>query len=141
MTRRPTRLQRWLARRHDRSGMSLVELMISLIVMSIGILGVAALFPIGRKSSNDDRLLTQAVDLGQQQMEQLRALTFVDPALTAGWHPDINGEQLGPSNRFNRRYQVLDLTGDLAGTKQVEIQVTWADISPDTVRLVTYIGR
>ena len=132
------RQPRWL---DDERGMNLVELMMALVVMSVGIMGIATLFPFGTMKSVDDRNLTTAVDLAQQQMEQIRMLSYSDGDLNPGWHPSAAGDSVGPSNRFIRRYQVTQLTGDMSDMKSVEVQVTWPSARPDTVRLVTYILR
>ncbi len=123
------------------SGMTLVELLMALVVLSIGILGVAGLFPLGRAASTDGRLLTQATDLAQQTMEQLRTKGFHDPALADGTHPNGTGEWVGTNGRFYRWWTVTQLTGALSDVKLVDVRVTWTAVRPDTVRLVTYFKR
>ena len=123
------------------AGFSLVEVMVAVVVLGIGLIGMAAVFPFGSKAGIEDRLTTQAVDLAGQKMEQLRIKTYFDPDLTAGWHPSTAGESVGPNNRFNRRYLVTDLTGTMTNVKHVEVEVTWASTRPDTIRLVTYFRR
>jgi type IV pilus assembly protein PilV len=122
-------------------GMTLVELMIALVVLSIGIMGVALMFPYGNEASTDDRNLTAAVDLAQQKMEQLRTVRHIDPDLDTGWHPTVNGEQVGTNNNFTRRWLVTQMAGTFSDVKQVEVQVTWTSANPDTVRLVSYFQR
>ncbi len=122
-------------------GFSLVEVMVAVVVLGIGLIGLAAVFPYGSKAGFEDRLTTQAVDLASQKMEQLRLKSYFDPDLTAGWHPSASGESVGSNNRFTRRYLVTDLTGTMTNVKHVEVQVTWASTQPDTVRLVTYFRR
>ena len=128
------------ALRDDR-GFSLIEIMVAVVILGIGLMGMAAVFPYGSKATVDDRLITTAVDLGTQKMEQLRAKRYSDPELVPGWHPSASGEQVGSNDRFNRRYLVTDLTGSMTGVKHVEVQVTWASTQPDTIRLVTYFRR
>ena len=130
-----------LPRLNSNEGFTLVEIMVAVVVLGIGLIGLAALFPYGSKAGFDARKTTEAVDLATQQMEQLRLKTFSDPTLTAGWHPTAAGEAVGSGNTFNRRYLVTDMTGSMANFKHVEVQVTWPATNPDTIRLVTYFRR
>ena len=133
---------RWnIIRSSNRDGMSLVELMVALMVLSTGLLAVASLFPYGSSSSVDDRNLTAATDLAQQKMEQLRGTSFFAPDLTQGWHPTVNGEQVGNNNFYNRRYMVVDTVDPIYQAKYILVEVTWADARPDTIRLQTYRMR
>ena len=127
--------------RLGRDGMTLIELMVAMVVLSVGIMGVALMFPYGNEASTGDRNLTAAVDLAQQKMEQLRTVDYIHTDLSAGWHPTVSGEQVGSNNRFTRRWLVTQMTGSLSDVKTVEVQVTWSNVRPDTVRLVSYFQR
>ncbi|HXS83561.1 MAG TPA: prepilin-type N-terminal cleavage/methylation domain-containing protein, partial [Methylomirabilota bacterium] len=72
--------------RNDR-GMSLVELMISLVVLAVGILAVGRIFPAGARSQARDRLLISANYYAQEKVEALTGLTWADASLTDGRHP------------------------------------------------------
>jgi type II secretory pathway pseudopilin PulG len=121
--------------------MTIVELLMSLVILAIGVMSVAALFPLGSRNSTGDRLLTQGTDLAQQKMEQLRALNFSHADLAAGTHPSGGGETIGPNGRFTRWWSVSQFGGAFSDVKLVDIRVTWAASNPDTVRLVTYFKR
>jgi len=125
----------------EERGFSLIEVMVAVIILGIGLMGMAAVFPYGSKATVSDRLISSAVDLATQKMEELRTKRYSDAFLTAGWHPSSSGEQVGSNSRFTRRYLVTDLTGAMAGVKHVEVQVTWASTNPDTIRIVTYFRR
>jgi Tfp pilus assembly protein PilV len=121
--------------------MTLVELMIALVVLSVGIMGVALMFPYGNEASIKDRNLTHAIELSQQKIEQLRAKSYIDPDLDPGWHPNGTWEQVGPNNHFDRRWAVVPLGGANVVAKYVRVEVTWTASRPDTVRMITYIKR
>ncbi|MFM8558530.1 MAG: prepilin-type N-terminal cleavage/methylation domain-containing protein, partial [bacterium] len=53
---------------HER-GMSLVELMVALIVLSVGLLAVGRLFPTGARSQEQDHLLVSATYYVQEKVE------------------------------------------------------------------------
>jgi prepilin-type N-terminal cleavage/methylation domain-containing protein len=119
-------------------GMTMVELMISLVVLSIGLLGIAAIFPSGRRFSNRDRLLTSATDLALQKMEQIRTYSYSDANLTVGVHPTASGETVGNNNNFTRWWTVTQIATDL---RMADVRVTWTAARPETARVVTYIKR
>jgi prepilin-type N-terminal cleavage/methylation domain-containing protein len=119
-------------------GMTMIEMMIALIVLSIGLLGIAAIFPAGRRFSNRDRLMTTASDLALQKMEQIRTYSYSDPNLTVGMHPTLSGETVGPNNRFVRWWTVSQIATDF---RMVDVRVTWTDARPETARVATYLKR
>lgn len=118
--------------------MTMVELMIALIVLSIGLLGIAAIFPSGRRFSNRDRMITTATDLAEQKMEQLRMKSYSDADLTIGTHPTAQGEQVGSNNSYTRWWTVTQIASDL---KCADVRVTWTTVRPETARVVTYFKR
>ena len=119
-------------------GMTMVELMIALVVLSIGLLGIAAIFPSGRRFSNRDRLLTTATDLALQKMEQIRTYAYSDPNLTVGVHPTSLGETVGPNNNYTRWWTVSQIATDL---RCADVRVTWTGARAETARVVTYFKR
>ena len=125
------------------AGFSIIELMVALVLLGLGILTVANLFPLGSRVQVADRKRTSAVDLAQQKMEQLRMLVWSAPELVAGIHPDAAGEDLTLTNEgsFNRRWIVEAQSGAFADMKKVTVRVIWTHQSPDTVDLVTYFRR
>ena len=119
-------------------GMTMVELMIAIVVLSIGLLGIAAIFPSGRRFTTRDRMTTTATDLAEQKMEQLRTLAYSDPDLTVGLHPTASGETVGNNNRYVRWWTVTQIATDL---RCADVRVTWSDARPETARVLTYFKR
>ena len=118
--------------------MTMIEMMIALIVLSIGLLGIAAIFPSGRRFSNRDRLMTTASDLALQKMEQIRTYAYSDPNMTVGTHPTASGEIVGPNNRFVRWWTVSQIATDF---RMADVRVTWTATRPETARVITYFKR
>jgi len=137
---RPLPPRRPAAGADPRSGFSLVEILVALVLLGLGILTLANLFPLGSRTQTRDRMRTSATDLAQQKMEQLRIKGWTDPDLDLGTHgPDsLNLEDEG---RFQRSWIVEAQTGDFADMKKVTARVTWTYQRPDTVDLVTYFRR
>src|SRR5829696_9092257 len=70
-------------------GFTLIETASALLVMMIGGLGICAVFAYAIKNNTGSRDRAAALAVAQQQMEQYRSLTFLDPALTATPTPVI----------------------------------------------------
>jgi Tfp pilus assembly protein PilV len=124
-------------------GTSLVEVMIALIVMSIGILAVARLFPTGARSQVQDRLTLGASDYAQEKIESLRSLRWSDANLTDGRHPaGLVTESCG-NGRWQRFYTVTTMVSPLDNLKKIVVTVS-ADGAGRTGRNVTtttYVRR
>jgi len=69
---------------NDQSGFSLLETTIALVVMMVGALACSSLFVFSLQNNvgGSERALAMAV--AQQQLEQLRSVTYEDTTLTAG---------------------------------------------------------
>ena len=127
----------------DRSqrGSTLVEILIALVVLAIGVLGVAQLFPAGSRSQVRDRLRTEASQLAREKIEQLEVTDWIDPALSIGLHPAGGPEKLGRVGALGRTYQVDPMPAPLDNLKRVTVHVTWNQVRACTVQAVTYVRR
>jgi len=112
---RPLPPRRPAAPRRDaaQAGFSIIELMVALVLLGLGILSLANLFPLGSQTQLRDRLRTSATDLAQQKMEQLRMRAWSDTDLDVGTHPDADGETLtlAEEGEFVRYWIVEAQTG------------------------------
>ncbi len=59
-----------------KKGFSLIEMLISILVLAIGIMGVAQVFPLGMKSVFRSQMYTKAVEYGEQKIEELRTIDY-----------------------------------------------------------------
>lgn len=114
------------------AGFTLLETAISMVLLAIVGLGLASVFFVAVKNnvSAGDRELAMAV--AQQQMEQLRNVSFVDSSLAA----TVTAGTTTSLTRGGRRYVVLTRIADsnvidgTATTKTITIRVTpWSDSS------------
>lgn len=129
--------------RAGQAGFSIIELMVALVLLGLGILTVANMFPLGSSSQLKSRLRTSAADLAQQKMEQLRMKSWSDTDLDVGTHPDADGDTLvlQDEGTFVRSWIVEGQAGSFADMKKVTTRVVWTYQRPDTVDLVTYFRR
>jgi len=127
--------------RHER-GASLIELMIALVVLSLGILAVAQLFPAGSRGQLSDRMLTNANYYAQEKIEVLNTLSFVDAQLTDGRHPaGMATEACGTSGNWHRYYEVSTLAAPLDNLKKVTVTVQWTFMGNRQTQSTTYLRR
>ena len=142
---RPLPPRRPAAPRRDaaQAGFSIIELMVALVLLGLGILSLANLFPLGSQTQLRDRLRTSATDLAQQKMEQLRMRAWSDTDLDVGTHPDADGETLtlAEEGEFVRYWIVEAQTGSFQDMKKVTTRVVWTYQRADTIELVTYFRR
>lgn len=124
-------------------GMSLVELLIALVVLSFGILAVGRMFPTAARSQVQDRLLIGANYYAQETLEQVTGRNWADPMLTDGRHPAGTAMDSLGNGRWLRFYQVTTMTGSLDNLKKVDVTVNYQGASQATrsVTATTYVRR
>lgn len=123
-------------------GMTLVELMVALIVLSVGILALARIFPSATRTQEQSRLQTAASYYAQERVEKLTSLSWSDTALSVGRHPGGTAtENLGASGAWRRSYQVASMAAPLDDLKKVTVTVAWTFQGTRSTTLTTYLRR
>jgi prepilin-type N-terminal cleavage/methylation domain-containing protein len=113
-------------------GFSLIEVMIAMTFLAIGLMGIAQLVPLGLAGVTQARVRTNAVQAGQEKMDELRAADFNAPALTAGTYAETNGN-------YTLTWTVTDNV-PVPGSKRIELASTWtAPRGTQSVALTTYL--
>ena len=114
-------------------GFTLVELLVAVVVASIGFLGLAVLHVTSIRATSVGRNTSVATTLATEQLEVMRrtpssALASVDPeTLTVGAHDFVRSATVAGTG-----------PGD---SKQVRVDVNWYDqLGSHQVRLVTVMG-
>jgi prepilin-type N-terminal cleavage/methylation domain-containing protein len=127
----------------SQSGATLVELMVALVVISIGLLALGQLFPAGTRGQMRDRLFSIGNNYVQQKVEYVSSLTWADADLGLGRHPaGAAVESLGTNGTWTRFYQVDALAAPLDNLRRVTVTVNWTYLG-DTraATAVTYVRR
>jgi type II secretory pathway pseudopilin PulG len=123
-------------------GTTLVELMIALVMLSLGILAIAQLFPAGTRGQIQNRLLTAGSYFAQEKLETLNRTPWADSALAPGRHPGgMATEDLGASGMWHRHYEVSVMPPPLDDLKKITVTVAWTYQGPRSVQAITYRRR
>lgn len=105
----------------NNAGLSLVEVLIALSVLSIGILAVASLQFSSEFLSRNSADITNASNLASDQMERLLLLPFTHADLTPG-------TVSGTSGKYSIRWDVADVDLNSDGVneaKTINLTVRW----------------
>ena len=130
-----------LHRRSER-GITLVEILIAILVMTTGILALGRMIPAATRGQHSDKMLSQANGYAQQQLETLQTLTWSDPALADGRHPAGTAtEPLGSSGQWQRFYEVTTMAAPLDNLRKVTVTVNWNYQGPHDVTATSYMRR
>jgi type IV pilus assembly protein PilV len=116
----------------DYRGFSMLEVLISIVILSIAIMGLATLQSRGIRGNDLGFRTTQAIALAQDRLEDLiNSGTGSNYPLsaTAGTNdPDNPITETGSSGgNFDRSWQILDDT-PVTGSQTITVTVTWNDI-------------
>ena len=104
----------------------MVEILIALVVLSVGIMAIGGMFPAGTRTEVQTRMQSSANYFAQLKLEELRAIPWTDPALNAGRHPaGVVCDTLGTTKAWRRFYQVDLLAAPLTDLKRVSVNVSW----------------
>jgi len=124
-------------------GVTLVELLITLLVLAIGLLAVSQLFPAGTRNQQRDRLMTLSVHYAQEKVEQLQGRTWLDPNLSFGRHPAGSAVESLEGGMIERWYVVEAMAAPLDNLKKVTVTVRYHSPGQGskTASTVTYMRR
>ncbi len=116
------------------AGFTLVESMLTLAIMSVGLLALAGLQITALRGNAWSRRMTTAVSIAEQRIEQLKNTPYSDIQAEAA-------TQVTASNLHFTR-QVTVTNGPLPKTKSVSVLVSWQDQSKTHMfPIATIIGQ
>ena len=116
-------------------GFTLIEIMITLVLLSIGLVALAGLQVSAIKGNALSKRMTTAVSIANQKIEQLKDTSYANIL-------SESSTQVTQSNmRFTRQVMVTN-NSPLANTKTVNVTVTWSEGSNShSVPITTIISQ
>lgn len=124
-------------------GFALVEAVITMLVLAVGLLALAATFLKLSRSEDVARQRSEATRLAVDQIEAMRAYTQIAVGANAvSWNGLASGEDtLATNGAFTRRWTFSGSSADTMRTLQVD--VSWTDRSNEAqnVSMATVISR
>jgi Tfp pilus assembly protein PilV len=128
-----------MAARLDNTGTSLLEVMAAMLVLAIGIMGIAPLMIVTSDSNSFSRELTRANTLASDRIEQMRAGGGYAPL------PYIRTET-NLENKYNRTTRIDAIESDATvppGVYRLHVTLSWIDYNglPRSTEYWTYTTR
>ena len=122
--------------KHNDNGFTLLEVLVAIIILTAGLLGMAALtggIIHGNKFSND---LTTATTLAQDKMEDIKRLGY------SGVTSETKAVLSSPYDEYKREVTVTD-DSPASGMKTVSVKVYWGGASKENrnVELKTILAQ
>ena len=129
---------------NNHKGVTLIEIMISLTLLAVGILGVIQAFPRGLSAEKDIELVTIAEQLAQAKLEQLVAANYDEiPAGTLENSVRVSSNPASPLYDFLRTTTITLVDSSLApsgidiGLKKITVSIERPAIFGNTNRATT----
>ncbi len=118
-----------------KAGFAILEILVSLLLFSAGIIAIAGLYGTALNSGLDAEQTAIAVNLAQQRMEEINNLAYASIV-------NESKAALGaPFASFSRRVTATEIKSP-AGLKQVTVTVFWTFKGIETsISLVSYVSQ
>ena len=138
----------------NQSGQTLIELMASLVIITIALSGVIAIFPYIIQKNVRIQLQGKAINMAQTEMEKLKALKYYDSDLDALGNVDgmtviktiddflvrTTVKYIDPKTGLAPEKYPFELSED-TGLKEVTVSVKRRDNIGSQANLVTFISK
>ncbi len=129
------------------SGMTLLEVVVAMLILSIALMGLATAFPLSRIAVNEGAEYTVAANLAQDAIEKIKRLSF--QALDAMGTGDISSNSLfntptiPPGYTRTVRVENLESLSGIVTLKRITVNVTFSlqGTNNAPVSLATLIAR
>ena len=138
----------------NRSGLSLIEVMIAVMVLSFAVATFAPLYPISLRMRSKAENVTRATTLAQQKIEQVRAIPYSSltySGLQANSVIDASPNSSpysfttvdGVASKLPQATGTLTVSTPATDLKQVDVTVTWGGLvqNGNTVTVSTLIAN
>lgn len=121
-------------------GITIIEALIAVFILTVGIVAVLYMFPLGSRVAKSGQMITVAVELGQGKMEEEISKSYSQ--LTTGTVTENYGE-IFDFGSYKRVTEISYYEGK-AGIKKIEIAVYWKSpfgITEKNINLISLIVK
>ena len=138
----------------NKSGQSLIELMVSIVIITTALSGIIAIFPYIIQKNVRIQMQNQEINIAQNELEQLRAHRYFSPELDALGGIDgmvsikavnnflvrVTVKYIDPKTGASPETYPTDISKD-TGLKEVTVSVKRKDNVGFQTNLVTYFSK
>ncbi len=111
-------------------GFSLLEVLIAIVVLGVGLLGIAKIQGTTMLNSAESGMQTHAVNLAQEKIEEFRH--YANKSVYTAYATNAIGtDTVGENATFNRTWTISDCPNSVI-CKQVSVKVAWVGIDGTT---------
>jgi len=134
-------------------GFTLVEVLIAIFLITVGIVGVLSVFPLGSQTVKSAQMASQAVNLAGAKMEELISKSYSDPALSPAtttedyatiadfaFHKRVTRVSCVHRSNLSEVSCSYDQLVDPYPMKKVEVTVFWKQLSAITEKKVKAVS-
>jgi len=111
----------------NQKGFTLVEVMIALVILSVGILAMAEMQIVAIKANARSKNITSAIILTEGKLEELKAAGFSDPSFSNGTISEGNIDETGASGGKFDRVTIIEDYDSSDDMKKVTVTISWTD--------------
>ena len=138
-------LRRKLGPLADTPGFSFIDVMLALVVLTIGILALADLQIVSSRGNTATKYTTAAANIAEQKLEALKGMVYTNIVAETPALVDESGNppQAGYSGPTFTRQMTVTNNSPVANSKTVKVIVTWTDKAgfTHTVPMSTVISQ
>ena len=120
-------------------GFTLIEIIMAMAILTVGIIGVVRLIPVGLRASKSSEMMSRAAFLAQKNLEQLKLVGF--DGLPAPGIP-LEGEEAGYSWTAEVSELSLEGVNNSEDIRCLSLTVSWQEKAKTrSQEFITYIGK
>ena len=118
----------------DNAGFGFIDLMLAMVVLTIGVLALADLQIVSSKGNTSSKNTTAALNIAENKIEAIKGMVYSNVVVEA------STPVLDSGITFTRQVTVT-VNSPIVNTKKVTVIVTWSDSAgPHTVSLATIVA-
>jgi type IV pilus assembly protein PilV len=119
------------------NGFSLIEVLISLVILAISLLALAGLMTTTTRNTASGGRLTEAATLAQDKLEELRAIPWDSIPLN---QTSSDSPVSRPGIQYDRSW-IASLNGLNPDIKEIQITIRWTEATSHSLRFFSALAK